>query len=711
MNSSEGSTSSCIIGVDVGGTHTDLCVSDGVELHRAKALTTHHDYSEGILDALGVAAENLGTTTEQLLGRTSTIVNGTTIVTNAITELRGAKVGVFVTQGFPDTFRLIGGARRNVYDDHQQLDPPAIITSDLLVEVPERIGPDGVVLVDIDEQAVRDGVRRLREAGAETLAVCLLWSFKSPEHEQRVKEIAEEVWPGVFITLSSDIHPVIREYERFMTAVFNSFCQPAAVRLLDTLDERLIANGFRGTSTFFSGGGGAVSAELAKRFPVMLLASGPAGGVIGATHVAELLGEPNVIVGDMGGTSFDTSLVQNGLPSIVTSVKIDEFDTGISLIDVISVGAGGGSIAWIDQRGVPQVGPVSAGSMPGPACYGRGGTQPTVTDAAVVLGLIDPNGYLGGRFSLDADASRSALDGVFGDRFGWTAAMAAEGVAELTSTNMAHALRRVSVERGHDPREFLMLAYGGTLPMFVTRICEKLGMSKVIVPYNSSVFSAFGVSTADYVRRYSRTVEWSLERPEGVERVNVYRSDMLSRAREEALIDGFDDDSVSYSFTGEFRFEGQVYEVSIPLPNRPLDEDDALTLADVFPEHYEQTYGKGTAWREVPVVLLTLGLTATAARPKPTLRRWPVGTSDAASAITGERNVYDARSERYESIPVLAEHLFEPGMVAAGPLIVDQRDTTIFVSPGWTARRDEYRNFVLATSNPTNRPAPTEEQS
>ena len=684
-----------VIGVDVGGTHTDLCVLHAAGVHRAKALTTHHDYSDGILEAIAVAASGLDTTSEDLLRRTTVIVNGTTIVTNAITELRGAKVGVFVTQGFPDTFRIIGGARRNVYDDQQQVDPPPIVTRDLLVEVPERVGSNGEVLVPIDEEAIRQGARRLREAGAETLAVCFLWSFKHPEHEQRARELIAEEWPDVFVTLSSEIHPVIREYERFMTAVFNSFCQPAAVRLLDTLDDRLRANGFAGTSTYFSGGGGAVSAALAKQFPVILLASGPAGGVIGATHVAKLLGESNVIVGDMGGTSFDTSLVQNSLPSITPSVRIDEFDTGISLVDVISVGAGGGSIAWIDQRGVPQVGPVSAGSAPGPACYGRGGQEPTVTDAAVVLGIIDPTGYLGGRFTLDAEAARSALDHVFGERFGWTPEQAAEGIAELTSTNMAHALRRVSVERGHDPREFLMLAYGGTLPMFVTRICEKLGMSRVVVPYNSSVFSAFGVASADYVRRYSHTVEWSLSDASRFELINTRRREMLDRARTEAGLDGFGEEMCHFAFTGEFRFQGQVYEVSIPLPDRPLGIDDADELTRTFPAQYERAYGKGTAWRDVPVVLITLGLTVTADRPKPELHRWPDAGPDATSALVGNRDVYHAASGTYRDVPVYNEGGFSTGMVAAGPAIVDQRDTTIMITDGWNVSRDTYRNFVL----------------
>ncbi len=687
-----------LLGIDVGGTHTDLCIAAGSTLHRSKALTTHNDYSEGILEAIAVAAKSLGLSVGELVSRSTAMVNGTTIVTNAITEVRGARVGVLVNAGFPDTFRLVAGARRNIYDDHAQVDPPEIVPKDCVEEIEERVGRDGSVLVPMDEAAVRQAVRNLKAKGVATIAVCFLWSFKHPAHELRAREIIHAEWPEVFVTLSSEIHPVIREYERFLTAVFNCFCQPAAVRLLDTLGQRLESHGFRGNFTFFSGAGGAISAELAKRFPILLLASGPAGGVIGATQIAELLGESNVMTGDMGGTSFDASLVEGARPAVTASVKIDEFDTGISLIDVISVGAGGGSIAWIDDRGVPQVGPKSAGSSPGPACYGRGGIEPTVTDASVVLGYLDPGGYLDGRVQLDRVAAETALVDRFGARYGWTAQQAAEGIAELTSTNMAHALRQVSVERGHDPRHFLMLAYGGTLPMFVTRICSKLGMTRVVVPYNSSVFSAFGVLTADYVRRYSQTVEWDLADAGDYVRVNERRQAMLDRATAEAAIDGFGPEECRLEWIGEFRFQGQVYEVPMPLPDRPLSEADGVDFAAEFPSHYERIYGKGTAWKDSKVFLLTLSLIANAPRPKPTMTRLLEEPSDASAAVVGSRSMYSASLGAYEDVPVYLEDHFKPGMRADGPGIVDQRDTTIVVPKGWVVSRDGYHNFVLTMS-------------
>ena len=330
------------------------------------------------------------------------------------------------------------------------MNPPEIVPRRSVIEIEERIDSDGRIIVGLAEAEVREGVRALREQGVSAIAVCLLWSFKQPSHEQRVRELIAEEWPEAFVTLSSDIHPVIRAYERFLTAVFNCFCQPAATRLLDTVSARLTNDGFAGRLSFFSGAGGAISAELARRFPILLLASGPAGGVMGSADLANAMGYQNVLTGDMGGTSFDAALIRDGAPHITPRFRLGELETGISLVDVVSIGAGGGSIAWTDERGVPQVGPQSTGSDPGPACYGRGGTAPTVTDAAAVLGIIDPENYLGGRFTLDRDAAALAI-ATIAEPHGWSPEQGSEATCELVATNMAYALRRISVERGHDP--------------------------------------------------------------------------------------------------------------------------------------------------------------------------------------------------------------------------------------------------------------------
>ena len=689
------SDSPVLIGVDVGGTHTDTCVAAGGRLVRAKAFTTHDDYSQGLIDALAVAAQRLDRSLDELLTGADALVNSTTVVTNALTELRGARVGVLTTRGFRDTLRFAGGARRPVYDDQLQVSPPDVAPRDCILEVDERVTRDGSVLVELDEPAVREATARLRARGAETVAICFLWSFRNPAHERRARELVLEEWPGVFITLSSEIHPVIREHERFFSAVFNSYCQPAATRLLRTVSGRLTGHGFAGKLTFFSGAGGAIPGELAERFPLLLLASGPAGGVRGAIDLAERMGLHDVLVGDMGGTSFDTTLVQDHTPRIASRLEVAGLPTGINVVDVVSIGAGGGSIAWVDARGVPQVGPHSAGSTPGPACYGRGGDRPTVTDATLVAGIIDPGSYLDGRVALDRNASRRVIE-AYGERFGWSLEAATDAILELTVANMAEALRTVTVERGHDPSAMTMIGYGGTLPMFAAAITERLHMSSVVLPANSSVFSAFGVLVAPFVRRYTRSLQVALDGDGVAAEIEAARAEMRALATREAEVAGIAESELALGWEAELRFGGQVSELDVSLGPEPFTQASAQSLIAGFPERYEASYGPGTAWQGAPVVLVNVILTASAPRPRPRIDA-ARGTGDAAPAPApgAHRRVLMGGPVWRDDVPVYDGPAFTAGTRVPGPAIVDEHDTTILVPEGWSARRDEWHSCVL----------------
>lgn len=687
--------SKIFIGVDVGGTHTDMIMAMGPELFRSKAFTTHDDYSKGIFEALRVMATNQQMDVNDLLAKTDMFVNGTTIVTNALTELRGSKVGVLVTKGFKDTFRLARGARRNEYDDQKQINPPDVVARDCIEEVEERIDGGGNVLVSLNETALRQSIQRLKAKGVEALAVCYLWSFKNQQHEKRTREIIEEEFPGVFTTLSSEVHPVIREFERWMTAVFNSFCYKAATHFLKTISTNLKANNFKGQLSFFQGIGGSISLETAEKFPIFLLSSGPAGGVMGAKYLAEKMGLNHILIGDMGGTSFDTALIEDLQINIAKRVAFDELETGINVVDVMSVGAGGGSVAWIDQRGVPQVGPKSAGSMPGPVCYGRGGTEPTVTDAMVTMGFIDPANYLEGRHALDVEAARAVIKTQIADRFGWSVEEAAAGIHDLVVANMANALREVSVERGYNPQNFAMFAYGGTLPLFVVQICRYLGIRKIVLPNNSSVFSAFGLLTSDYIRQYDRTVEWNLHHTADYQRVNAVAEEIVSVARKDAEEEGVSSNVLNFYKSGDFRFEGQVHEINVPLTKEKFNEEDALALAEEFPKIYERTYGKGTAWKGAPVTLLNYSVKVIGEMEKPDMKRVDPVSSDSSRAIKSHRNVYLPDVKEYKEVPIYVEREIVPGMSLTGPAIIDARDTTIYVPTGVTCSRDEWFNFVL----------------
>lgn len=683
-----------LIGVDVGGTHTDIAVSTPTALVRGKALTSHDDYSRGILEAIAVAGERLDRSLSELLGQAGTIVLATTVVTNALTELRGAKVGVLITRGFKDTFRLAGGARQPVMDDHHHRNPPDLMPRSCIEEIDERVLADGSAPVALDEDQVRAAVGRLRDQNVEAIAICFLWSFKHPGHERRAREIVEEEWPEVFTSLSSEVYPVIREHERFFSCVFNCFCQPAAGVLLDTLRDRLDEQGFNGELTMFSGAGGVIATDTARRLPVLLLASGPAGGVSGAIHLAAAMGQRNIMVTDMGGTSFDVSLVEELKAAMAPRISVAGLDTGISIVDIMSVGAGGGSVVWIDERGVPQVGPHSAGSMPGPACYGRGGTNATVTDAAVVAGLIDPDNYLNGRVQLDR-AAADVVVGSFGADLGWSPYRAANAILDLTVINMANAMRAVSIERGHDPRNFTMFGYGGTLPLFAARICESLDISHVVLPANSSVFSAFGLLTADFVRRHSTSVEVVLSNDVSPIHINEVRDELRQTAREELAATGLAPEQGVMTWEAGLRFVGQVWEITVPLGDGTLTSTDLVELARGFPPTYERAYGEGTAWEGSEVLLANLTLRTVVPRRDPTLASPPSANRGPGGALKQEREVLLPGDEQLTMVPVYEGDRFGEGPPVTGPAVVDEHDTTLFIPPGWSCERDGHSNYNL----------------
>jgi N-methylhydantoinase A len=416
---------------------------------------------------------------------------------------------------------------------------------------------------------------------------------------------------------------------------------------------------------------------------------------MGARYVAEQLGLENVLVGDMGGTSFDTAVLPKLEPTIAKQAVFGPFKTGVNILDIVSVGAGGGSIAWLDSRGVPQVGPRSAGSEPGPACYGRGGEEPTVTDANVILGLIDPDNYLKGRHELSRDAAAAAVQAKIGEPLGLSAEEAAGAIYDLAVIEMANALRMVSVERGHHPREFTFFSYGGGLGLFGVEIARRLGCPRVVVPDNSSAFSAFGVLIADYVRQYDRTVNWQLSDPDQAEAVNAVAAGMIEQAIADAAEEGIAADDLEIERSGDFRFLGQVYEVNVPLPDRDLAPDDAASLAADFPRVYERNYGEGTAWEGSPVVLLNLSVKAIHGRRKPTSRTAEVAADVATPEPVDHRDIFLPIERRRESVPIYADADLRPGTSVGGPAILDLGDTTVYVPDGVDAVRDKFFNFVL----------------
>jgi N-methylhydantoinase A len=690
-----GAGSGAFIGVDVGGTHTDVSVVFNGRVERGKALTTYDDFSRGVLEAVGVAAAKYDVGMDELLAKTKLFINGTTVVTNTITQLRGSRVGVLITSGFRDAFRLAGGPRTTEIDDHLQLNVPDLVDRRAILEIDERIDWSGTVLVPMDTEQVKAQAKYLvEEIGVDALAVCFLWSHANSEHELEAERAIKELYPDMFVTPSHRVFPVEGETRRWTTAILNSFVQDRAEVYLTSLNDKLRTAGLKGGLAFFQGLGGGISLEKAREYPLGLLGSGPAAGAIGSNELAKRMGKTGVLLGDMGGTSFDTGIIVDNEIHIDKNLQLGPFMTGVNIVDVVSVGAGGGSIGWVSERGVPQVGPHSAGSTPGPAAMNRGGEEPTVTDAMVTLGFIDPDNYLGGRVELKPELSRVALDRVFGERYGWSTEESAAAMHDLVVVNMANAVREVSVGKGHDPREFLFLAYGGTLPLFASQIAERLGISEIVIPQNSSVFCALGLLSSDYVMRNDRGVGWDLSKPDGVERVNVIAERMVQEAIEQMESEGFRREEIEVARTADIRFHGQAYELTIPMPARALKADDADGIFDSFLSLYERTYGEGTAWKGVPASLINYSVTVTGKQETPD---FGVGSSNGGSGDLARerRRVFLPGERRWEEVPIIDDARFMIGARVEGPAIIDAVDTTIYVPPGTTAERDEYMNYVL----------------
>jgi N-methylhydantoinase A len=695
-NGHNGGGGDAFIGVDVGGTHTDVSVALGDRVERGKALTTYDDFSRGVLEAVEVAAKEFDLSLTELLGRTKLFINGTTVVTNTITTLRGSKVGVLCTSGFRDAFRIAGGVRSTEIDDHLQVNVPDLFDRRAIGEIDERIDWSGSVLVPIDLDKVKAEAKRLVEDfDIDALAICFLWSHANDEHELAAEAAVKELYPDLFITPSHRVFPVEGETRRWTTAVLNSYVQDKAEVFLTSLNTKLREAGLKGGLAFFQGLGGGISLEKARQYPLGLLGSGPAGGAIGSNELAKRMGVKGVLLGDMGGTSFDTGIIVDNEIHIEKNLELGPFQTGVNIVDVVSVGAGGGSIGWISERGVPQVGPQSAGSTPGPAALDRGGTEPTVTDAMVTMGFIDPDRYLGGRVQLKPELSREALDRTFGERFGWSTEEAAAAVHDLVVVNMANAVREVSVGKGHDPREFMFVAYGGTLPLFASQIAERLGITKIVIPQNSSVFCALGLLSADFVMRNDQGVGWDLSKPDGVERVNEIAEQMVAAARKEMLSEGFSEDQVEIQRSADFRYHGQVYELTVPLAEKPLAADDADALGAEFTRLYERTYGEGTAWKGVPISLINYSVTVTGKAERAQLGATVTSNGNPEPTPRETRRVFLPAEREWAEVPIYAEQAFAPGQGTDGPAIIDESDTTIYVPPGSRIERDEYMNYVL----------------
>ncbi|HUR72821.1 MAG TPA: hydantoinase/oxoprolinase family protein [Sporichthya sp.] len=683
------------IGCDIGGTFTDVCVRDNEgRTFAEKAETTPENLATGMVQALENAADLVGLPLEELLAATTRFVNGTTIITNAIAELRGATVGLITTKGHGDVLRIARSARNHHRDHHHQRNLPQIVPRNLVVEVEERVDRAGRVVVPLRDDDARAAIDALLARGVESIAISLLWSFANPAHEEQLAKIIEAEYPDLYISVASRLHPVIREYERTMTTVLNSFTGLRVAEYIAVIEGELFRRGLSAPISLMSGFGGTLSATEAQAEPIALADSGPAGGVVGAARLGKRLRLDHVLAADMGGTSFDVTVIADGeIPVTQRAMLGERFLTGLSKIDVHPVGAGGGSIAWTDVRGAPRVGPRSAGAEPGPACYGQGGADATVTDACVRLGLLDPDRFLGGRRRLDADLATAAL-ARFGEPLGLDADQAAVAVHRLVVAEMSAAVRAVTVERGRDPRTFAMVAFGGALGLFAADIAGQNGVRTVVVPADAAVFSASGLLGTDDLRARARSAVWS-----GGDAGHL--DDTFAALEQQAVASlrraGHPEDRIEVTRQGDFKFAGQLWELTVPIAaagGRVTSGDLEAARAE-FPARYEAEYGAGTAW-PVPVVMLAARLVARGVTEKfEPASAGPAPTAEPASGTGGFRRILLPLTGQSVDATAWDASELGPGATVPGPAVVDHPLTTVFVPPGWHLRVEDNGHYVL----------------
>ncbi|HZC97905.1 MAG TPA: hydantoinase/oxoprolinase family protein [Bradyrhizobium sp.] len=682
------------LGVDIGGTFTDVALEAGGRRYSAKILTTPEAPERAVLEAIGTVLQEAALAPGDL----SIIIHGTTLATNAIIERKGAKTALVTTEGFRDTIEIRHENRFEQYDVNIDL-PPPLVPRRLRFPVRERIDARGRVLVPLDEAGVSSLADRLAADGVQSIAIGFLHSFTNPAHERRVGEILAERLPGVPITLSSDVSPEMREYERFSTACANAYVQPLVGRYLADLDAMLRREGFVCPLFLMLSGGGLTSVETAIRFPVRLVESGPAGGAIFAAEIARQCRLDKVLSYDMGGTTAKICLIDDLKPQTNRAfevARIYRFKKGsglplrIPVIEMVEIGAGGGSIARVDRLKRITVGPDSAGADPGPACYGRGGTAPTVTDADLLLGRIDPAGFSGGRMALDRAAAEEAMRREVAEPLALAVELAALGVSEIVDENMANAARVHAIESGKDARGRTLVAFGGAAPLHAARMAEKLGLDHVLVPSYAGVGSAVGFLRAPIAYEIVRS---SLQRLDEFDAAAANALFAAMRGEAEPIVRrGAGDQPLTETRSAFMRYRGQGHEIAVPLPTRLYRNEDAAVLRDAFEEAYRRLYSRVIPGVDVEILSWVMLLSA----PRPAEAETDLPTPEPHSVQPARtRPVFDPETGEFIEVAIHERGDLRPGALIPGPAVIVEDETSTVVSQLFDGRVNAFGYIEL----------------
>ena len=679
------------VGVDSGGTFTDVCLFDDASgrVEVWKVSSTPDDPSRGIAQGVEEGVSGIGAVMTEI----GYFGHGTTVGTNALIQHRGARTGLITTEGFRDLLEIGRQKRPDLYD-LQADKPEVLIARDLRLEVPERVLFDGRIETALDERAVREAARALRQAGVQAVAISFLYGFVRPEHEAAVLRIVAEEFPEAFACAGHGVAPEFREYERLSTVVVNAYLGPVMQGYIRRLGERLAALGLGVPPHLTQSNGGVIGFDQAGRMPVRTVLSGPSTGVIAAQEVGRMAGIGNLITFDMGGTSTDVALLQDCVCRLASEAVVHGYPIKAPMLDIHTVGAGGGSIAYVDSGDLLKVGPRSAGAYPGPVCYGNGNEEPTVTDANVVLQTLNPTHLLGGRMAVDQTLARNAIQRL-ADRLGMELMATAQGILSVVTANMARAIRVISVQRGHDPRDYTLTAFGGAGPLHAARLARELDIGRILVPRYPGILCAMGLLLTDLRADFATTRLTTLGHA-ALDEMSGAFAELRRQAEDWFAAEHIAPAAQRVTRTVDMRYAGQNYEIAVPVPEGPVGPATLDTLADGFARAHERLYGFVAEGE--PVQLVTFRAEAAGLVRKAEFRKLPERGVDPAAAIMGSRQVWLAEEPGFVTCPVYDRARLEAGNRIAGPAIVEQMDATTVVPHDMTARVDAYANLILETT-------------
>ena len=680
------------LAADIGGTFTDLVLLDEVgNLHVHKTPSTPDDFKVGVLTGVEGIIGNGGADGSQggdgPLADTDYFVHGATVVLNALIQRKLPVTALVTTEGFRDVLEIMRTNNPYMYD-MQYVKPKALIPRRLRFEVTERTRHTGEVLVPLDEESVRAVAERLKASGAETAAVCLLHAYANPEHEQRVRDILLEAIPALVVCLSSEVAAELREFERSSTTSINAATVPIITSYLDRLSSDLEGMGLKRDLCVMQSNGGVITANVARHLPVRTVMSGPSGGVVGGTHLANQIGLDNVLTVDMGGTSTDIGVISNGRAMTVDVSEVDRWPIMAPMIEILAIGAGGGSIGWMDAGGGLRVGPQSAGALPGPVCYNRGGTEPTVSDACVVLGRLDPDYFLGGEMDLNVDGAHQVVETKVADALHMNKFEAAAGILTVVTANMAKAMRQILVARGLDPRDFTLMAFGGAGGMVAGDLLRVSEVKRAVVPNNPGALCAIGMLVTDFRHDASATMVRSLDKADATEVMALYK-ELEKKAVGQLLSEGVVADDVDVERYIDVRYIGQEYYLRIPVSEAGLD---VIKLGADFNDEHERNYGYAT--REFPCELVNLRVTALGRVERPTFPEYPKRKkADGPLEPSMRRAVYFDGG--FVDTGIYKIDTLRAGDTIDGPAVIEDPRSTVVIQTGQHARVDQLRNIHL----------------